>query len=38
MDYPIQWDIIVEILELLLFLMHNDGWHEAFTTISGKDK
>ena len=29
---------IVHILLVLLGLVHNDGWYEALTLISGKDK
>ena len=29
MEYPAQWDIIVDILLVLLGLVQNDGWHEA---------
>ena len=38
MEYQVQWDIIVDILVVLLGLVQNDGWHEAFPIISGKDK
>ena len=38
MEYPAQWDIIVDILVVLLGLVQNDGWNEAFTVSSGKDK
>ena len=36
MDYPFQWDIIVEILKVILVLVQNDGWHEVFTIRLGK--
>ena len=32
MDYPVQWDIIVEILGLILALVHNDGWDQVLPT------
>ena len=38
MGYPVQWDIIVEMLGVLLGLVHNDGWNEVFTIILGKYK
>ena len=38
MDYPFQWEIMVEILELLLGLVHNYGWREEFSIILGKYK
>ena len=30
MDYPVQWDVVTEILGVLLGLVNNDGRHEAF--------
>ena len=30
MDYTVQWDVVTEILEVLLGLENNDGRHEAF--------
>ena len=38
LDYPVQWDIIMEILGLLISWVKNDGWHEAFPISSGKYK
>ena len=38
MDNPAQSDILVYILGVILDLLHNDGWHEAFPISSGKDK
>ena len=38
MDYPVQWDVEVDILGVLLGLVQNDGWHEALPISSGKDK
>ena len=37
-DYPINWNSIVYILELLLLLVDNSWQHELFTIDSGKDK
>ena len=37
MEFPVQWDVEVGILGLLLGLVHNYGWHEAFTISSGKE-
>ena len=38
MDCPVQWDVVMEILEVLLGLVNNDGRHEALPISSGKDK
>ena len=38
MDCPVQWDVAMEILGVLPGLVNNDGRHEAFPIISGKDK
>ena len=38
MEYPVQWDIIVDMLVLILGLVQNYGWHESFTIRSGKEK
>ena len=38
MDYPVQWDVEVGILGVLIGLVHNDGWHEPFPISLGKDK
>ena len=38
MDCPVQWDVVMEILGVLLGLVKNDGRHEAFPIRSGKDK
>ena len=38
MDFPVQWDIEVEILGVLFVLMHNDGWNEALPIRLVKDK
>ena len=37
-DSPVQWDLEVEILVVLLGLVQNDGWHEALTVSLGKYK
>ena len=37
MDCSVQWDVM-EILEVLLGMVNNTGRHEAFPTISGKEK
>ena len=36
--YPVQWDVEVEILGVLLCLVHNDGRNEALPIGLGKDK
>ena len=36
-DCTVQWDVVVEILGLLLGLVDNNGRHEAFPISSGKD-
>ena len=38
MDYPVQWDIIVDILVVLIGLLQDDEWHKALTIILGKGK
>ena len=38
MDCPFQWDVVMEILGVLLGLVKNYGRHEAFPTSSGKEK
>ena len=38
MDTSVQWDVVMEILGLLLVLVNNDGRHEALPISSGKDK
>ena len=38
MDCPVQWDVVMEILGVLLGLVNNDGRHEALPISSGKDK
>ena len=38
MDCPVQWDVVMEILGVLLGLVKNDGRHEALPISSGKDK
>ena len=38
MDFPVQWDVEVDILGIILRLVHNYGWHEAFPIFLGKDK
>ena len=38
MDCPVQWDVVMEILGVLLGLANNDGRHEALPISSGKDK
>ena len=37
-DCPVQWDVVMEILGLLLGLVDNNGRHEAFPISSVKDK
>ena len=29
-DFPVQWDVVMEILGVFLGLVNNDGGHEAF--------
>ena len=38
MDCPVQWDVVIEILGLLLGLVNNNGTHESFPISLGKDK
>ena len=38
MDCPVQWDVVMDILGVLLGLVNNDGRHEAFPISSGKYK
>ena len=38
MDCPFQWDVVMEILVVLLGLVKNDGRHKTLPIISGKDK
>ena len=38
MECPVQWDIELDILVVLLGLVHNDGWHEEFPIIWVKEK
>ena len=38
MEFPVQWDLEVDILGLLLGLVKNYGWHEALPIGSGKEK
>ena len=38
MDCPAQWDVLMEILGVLLGLVKDDGRHEALPIRSGKDK
>ena len=38
MDCPVQWDVVMEILGLLLGLVNNDVRHEALLISLGKDK
>ena len=38
MDCPVQWDVVMEILGVLLGLVNNDGRHEALPISFGKDK
>ena len=38
MDFPVQWNIVMEILGVLLGLAKNDGRHESFTISLDKDK
>ena len=37
MDCSVQWDVVMEILGVLLVLVNNDGRHEALPISSGKD-
>ena len=36
-DCPVQWDVVLEILGVLLGLVKNDWRHEALTIISGEE-
>ena len=38
MDCPVQWDVVMEILGVLLGLVKNDRRHEALTIRLVKDK
>ena len=38
MDFPVQWDVEVDISGLLLGLVRNDGWHKALSIGPGKEK
>ena len=38
MECPVQWDVVMEILGLLLGLVNNYGRHEALPISSDKDK
>ena len=38
MDCPVQWDVVMEILGLILGLVKNDGRHEALPISLGKYK
>ena len=38
MDCSVKWDVVMEILGVLLGLVNNDGRHEALPISSGKDK
>ena len=38
MDCTVQWDVVMEILGVVLGLVNNDGRHEALPVSSGKDK
>ena len=38
MDFPVQWNAEVDVFGVLIGLVHNDGWQEALTIGSGKDK
>ena len=37
-DCPVQWNVVMEILGVLLGFVKNDVRHEAFPIRSGKDK
>ena len=37
-DFTVQWDIVMDILGLLLGLVNNDGRHESFPISWVKDK
>ena len=38
MDFPVQWDVMMDILGVILGLLNNDRRHEALPISSGKDK
>ena len=38
MDCPVQWDVVMEILGVLVGLVKNGGIHQALSMRSGKDK
>ena len=38
MDCPVQWDVVMEILRVLIGLVKNHRRHEEFPISSGKDK
>ena len=38
LEYPVQWDVEVEIFRILFFLVDNDGRNEAFNIVLDKDK
>ena len=38
MDFPVQWDVLMETLGVLLGLVNKDGRHEAFPIRLGKYK
>ena len=38
MNCPVQWNVKVDIFGLILGLVHNHGWNEAFPIIMGKYK
>ena len=38
MEFPVQWDVVMEILGVILGLVKNDGSHEALPISSGRDK
>ena len=37
-DYPFQWGVKVDIFGVLFCLVESYGWHEAFPTVSVRDK
>ena len=38
MDFPVQWDVMMDILGVILGLLNNNRRHEALPISSGKDK
>ena len=38
MNCPVQWGVVMDIFGVLLGSVNNNGRHEAYPIISGKDK